>query len=1056
MAVKCPKCNADNPDTLKFCGECGNRLPSIRDIEVTETIEAPKEELTTGSTFAERYQIIEELGKGGMGRVYRALDKELNEEVALKLIKPEIAKDKITIERFKSELKFARKISHRNVGRMYELMEDRGSHFITMEYVPGQDLRGLIRQTGQLAMGTTIKLAKQVCDGLGEAHHHGVVHRDLKPSNIIIDRDGNARILDFGIAKSIEGKAITGAGVMIGTPEYMSPEQVEGKDIDKRSDIYSLGIILYEMSTGKVPFEGDTPFTIGVKHKSEFPKDPKEINSQIPDDLNNVILKCLEKDKDKRYQSSEDVRFELSKIEKGIPTTERIIPERKPLTSREITVQFNLKKLLFSTMIVGVVVVAAVMMIWKPWAQKAPVMAPKIENSIAVISFENLTGDKAFDALCKVTPNLLITKLEGTGLFHVATWERMRDLLKQMGKEDVEFINSDLGFELCQKEGIESIVTGRITKAGEMFAIDVKVLDVENKDLLVSAISQGEGVDSILRTQIDELGKEISQGIGIAKQKIEATQVRVADVTTNSMEAYNYYLKGREEYEKYYFENAPKFLEKALELDPTFASAYLWLARAYRSISNIEASNEAYEKAKTFSEKATEKERLYIEASYASARERDPEKRIRILKQIAKKYPKEKQVHYSLANYYRSQKLYDEAIEEFNRALELDPNYGLALNMLAYSYSEMGNFEKAIEYFKRYASASPEDANPLDSMAELYFRMGRLDEAIAKYKEALEVKPDFGTELAIGYIFALKEDYIETMRWVDQFIAMASPIGFGIRGSGDYWKAFYHYWLGNSDHSLSELHRLFDLAEAKGDMGAKLDLLWIIGWIYYDKGEIEPSLSHFKSWFDNGIEFYPAFIPDLSAFFRFSLGLVDLKQGRIDSAKSRLAEMKSFLPNKVSPSNKDLLTFLHDLLNGEVLLAKDSVEEAIAVLEKASPLGKPPHIQDILLYNIPFLKDVLARAYQQKGALDKAIAEYERLITFNSSREERCLIHPKYHYRLAMLYEQKGWEGKAIEEYEKFLDLWKDADPGIAEVEDAKKRLGILFEFENVLLDAVT
>ena len=267
MSIKCPKCNTNNPDTLKFCGECGTQLPSIEDFEVTETIEAPKEELTTGSTFAGRYQIIEELGKGGMGKVYRVLDKKLKEEIALKLIKPEIAKDKKTLERFHNELKLARKISQRNVGRMYELMEEGGTHFITMEYVPGEDLRSLIRRIGQLPIGKSISIAKQICEGLAEAHRSGVVHRDLKSNNIMIDKEGNVRIMDFGIARSLEAKGITGAGVMIGTPEYMSPEQVEGKDVGQRSDIYSLGIILYEMVTGRVPFEGDTPFTIGMKHR---------------------------------------------------------------------------------------------------------------------------------------------------------------------------------------------------------------------------------------------------------------------------------------------------------------------------------------------------------------------------------------------------------------------------------------------------------------------------------------------------------------------------------------------------------------------------------------------------------------------------------------------------------------------------------------------------------------------------------------------------------------------------------------------------------------------
>jgi serine/threonine protein kinase len=329
MSTKCAKCHHENPDDTLFCGKCGTQFPGPGKIEVTETIETPREELTRGATFASRYEIIEELGKGGMGRVYRVEDTKLKQEVALKLIKPEVARDKKTIERFRNELKTARMIAHKNVCRMFDLGEAEGAHFITMEYVRGDDLKSLIRKMGQLSAGQVITIAKQVCDGLAEAHRLGVVHRDLKPQNVMIDTDGSARIMDFGIARSLEAKGITGAGMMIGTPEYMSPEQVEGKEVDQRSDIYSLGVILYEMATGRVPFEGDTPFTIGMKHKGERPKDPRELNTQIPEDLSHIILRCLEKHKEARYQSAGEVRSALVNIEKGIPTTERVIPPQK-------------------------------------------------------------------------------------------------------------------------------------------------------------------------------------------------------------------------------------------------------------------------------------------------------------------------------------------------------------------------------------------------------------------------------------------------------------------------------------------------------------------------------------------------------------------------------------------------------------------------------------------------------------------------------------------------------------------------------------------------------
>lgn len=345
--MKCPKCQSDNPDASRFCAECGTQIgPAVEaEVSYTKTLETPKEELTTGSTFAGRYQIIEKLGEGGMGRVYKALDTEINEKIALKLIRPEIASDKHTIERFSSELKIARKVRHKNVCQMFDLNKEKGTYYITMEYISGEDLKSMIRMTGSLSVGAAITIGKQVCEGLVEAHSLGVVHRDLKPSNIMIDKEGHARIMDFGIARSLRTKGITGTGMMVGTPEYMSPEQAEAKEVDERSDIYSLGIILYEMLSGQAPFTGDTALSIAMKHKSESPADPRKLNPQIAEDLSQAILKCMEKDKNKRFQSVEELLSVLEKIEAGVPTADRVVPVRKPLTSREITITLGMKKL---------------------------------------------------------------------------------------------------------------------------------------------------------------------------------------------------------------------------------------------------------------------------------------------------------------------------------------------------------------------------------------------------------------------------------------------------------------------------------------------------------------------------------------------------------------------------------------------------------------------------------------------------------------------------------------------------------------------------------------
>ena len=719
----------------------------------------------------------------------------------------------------------------------------------------------------------------------------------------------------------------------------------------------------------------------------------------------------------------------LSKRFPFVEGAEKAVPAAKKPRKRK-----KKRKRRFIIPIFAVAVAVIIIVLIKALVLQTTPAQPK---PIAVITFKNRTGESSFDYLCEAIPNLLITNLEQSKYLSVMTWERMHDLLKAMGKEDVKSVDEDLGFELCYMEGIQVIILGSFTKAGDMFVTDVKVLDVTTKKILKTTSSKGEGVASILKIQIDELSRDISKSVSIYERTIGPTKLRVTDVTTTSVEAYNYFLRGRDDLEKYYWDDARRFLEKAVELDSTFASAYLYLAKAYAGLENVKEKNEAYEKAKVFSAKATEKERLYIEA----ATEKNSEEKFRILKELAKKYPKEKRALSDLGDYYSNRKLYSDAIQEYNRALELDPNYGYVINSLAYLYAQMDNFEKAIEYFQRYASVSPGDANPFDSMGDLYIIMGNLDAAIAKYKEALDVKPNWDSDWKIAYVYALKEDYTEAMKWVDQFITKApSP---GIEAEAYFWKGYYNYWLGSLDQCFDNLDRVRELAEEAGSefWNAYPDL--VKGWIYYDQGKLELSRRNYKSSFDLFLEGLPSLKSYLTAAFNFHFGLLDLKEGQIDSAKSKLAQMKSLLPE--IPNYKDMIRYRCDVLHAKVLLAEDSVEKAIAACENITP----PEVismfsEQIPVYNLPFTRDLLAEVYQQEGELDKAIAEYERLITLDPSSEDRRLIPPRFHYRLAKLYEEKGVKAKAIEQYEKFLEIWKDADKDLPELIDAKKHLARL------------
>jgi len=1006
----------------------------------TETLETPPEELSPGSTFAGRYHIVEELGKGGMGRVYRAKDNKLNEEVALKLVRPEIALDERTLERFRNELKIARKISHRHVGRMYELMEEKGVHFITMEYVAGQDLRGLIRQTGQLTARKAVSIATQILGGLAEAHRLGVVHRDLKPSNIIVDREGSARIIDFGIARSATTKGRTGEGAIIGTPEYMAPEQVEGKPVDQRADLYALGVILFEMVTGRPPFEGDTPLAVAIKHKTDPPPDPRALAPQIPAELGRVILRSLEKDRDKRYQTSEEFLADLTAIDQALPTTERTAPTRKPATSKKITVEFTPKKLVVPAIALAALVLAAIFL-WHPWISKGPgIAAPQVEHSIAVISFENLTGDPRYDSLIRAVPNLMITKFEGMGIPYVASWERLRDLLKQMGKDTEVPIDKETGFEICRREGIAVLVTGEVTKAGNVFVTNIKALDAGTKRSLASASSQGQGEESILLTQTDDLDGRVYQKLGWTLAGAGAAPP-VVEFTTASMEAYNDFLKGRELYDKNYFADARQELQKAIEKDPEFASAHLYLAYVYGGLRFLKQQEEAYRKAKAFSDKATEKERLYIEAAYANAVEKDPEKRFRILQELTAKYPREKRAHLSLAAYYRVRKLFSEAIGELGKALELDPNYGGAMELFAYLYMDTGDTEKATEYLKKYSTINPGDADPFVAMGDLYFRVGRLDEAIASYREALKIKPDYGAGEWIAYIQAVKGDYPDGFSAVDEYIRNA-PSG-GLKSRGRLWKAFYYHLTGKRNAAMKEADQGIEGWKAVNPYGVTV-VKMLEAWFCYDRGEYDKGRRLVQEYFDFNKSYDPSGLRINTSLLENFLALLDVKQGRVESASQRLAKASLLLSQAQSdrPSWAAQARQLTKIVQAEVLLAEGKAGEAIAAMEKefvlTTPGMNPP---ELMQHNMPLEQDVLARAYVKAGNPDKAIEVYRQLLTFDPASQDRRMRIPVYHYRLGRLYEEKGLKSEAAEQYRAFLDLWKDADANLPESADAKNRL---------------
>jgi len=791
-AMKCPKCQAENTSDSRFCKKCASPLPSSLEIGIsqTETLETSREELTTGSTFAGRYQIIEELGQGGMGKVYKAFDKEVNVRVALKLVKPEIAADKSTIERFRNELKVAREISHKNICRMHDLGREAGTYFITMEYVSGEDLRSFIRRARRLDIGTAISIAKQVCEGLSEAHRLGVVHRDLKPGNIMIDKEGNAKIMDFGIARSLKGKGITGTGVMIGTPEYMSPEQVEGKEADQRSDLYALGVILYEMVTGRVPFEGDTPLSIAVKHKSEIAKDPRELNAQLPEELSRLILRCLEKDQEKRFQSATDVFAELEKIERGVITGERTVPAGKAKASREKTRPFRLKKFTLALLTIVALVIIG-LALWRVLPKKRAA-GPMGEPSVAVLPFEDLSPQKDQEYFCDGMTEELINRLSNIKGLKVPA--RTSVFMFKGKANDIR----DIG----KKLNVQTVLEGSIRKIDNQLRVTAQLVNISDGFHLWSETYNRELKDVF--NIWDEIALTIADKLKLTLLTDE--KARLVKRSTENLEAYNLYLLGRYLFYKAVVEDefykAMSYSEQALAKDPKFALAYVLQAGCYEllCLNGYLAPRDSYPKAKEALIKALDLDDGLGEA-HAS---------LGYLKLVA---------DWDLAG----------AEKEFKRALTLSPSSVDVYILDSMYLAEMRRFDEAIAGYKRAVELDPTGPQTYAYLGWGYYWAGRFDEAITQTKKALEIDPtNLNAQFTLIMIDALKGMFGEAVAQADKLLSALPSLDDAQILSNFAW---IYAVSGGQEKARTFLKRMLDL-RAKRYVDA-----YMIGGVYAGLGE---------------------------------------------------------------------------------------------------------------------------------------------------------------------------------------------------------------------------
>jgi serine/threonine protein kinase/tetratricopeptide (TPR) repeat protein len=982
-----------------------------------------------GKTIS-HYKIVEKLGAGGMGVVYKAEDIKLNRTVALKFLPLELTHDPEAKARFIREAQAASSLQHNNICAIHEINETEDNKiFICMDYYEGETLKDRIKDKG-LETKEVIDITIQIAQGLQKAHEKGIIHRDIKPANIFITADGNAKILDFGLAKFANQTQLTKNGMTMGTTAYMSPEQATGKKLDNRTDIWSLGVVLYEMLTGRNPFFAEYDQAILYSIINENPA-PIENNEDIPDDLKVIVLRALEKDPDLRYHDIE----EFLKDFKPLSTT-AVLPAEYSL--KNIVRKIGRKYIVIS--FVTVVLLSILITIWITRSHIFPGSSGK-PMEIVVISFENMTGDLEDEYLANFIPSLLRTALGQSKRVRVLTWDYLCDLLKQMDIKDIKKIDREMGYKIAKVTGISTLVTGSYAKVGNSYITDVKVIDPATKDIIIPVSSRGEDISSILNYQIDELSLAILEGINAIDSSYIEGKKPVQEITTTSPEAYRYFVRAGEIGANNFSESI-RYLERAVEIDTTFAEAYECLYESYWVLGPQEKSREAAIKAYRHINRAPDNgTRDMIKAAYAGMVEKDIQKYGRFLQAGLRKNPYNKSLWVNYAWYNFEYKKISEAIDCIERANVIDPENKDILISACYIYAWYGDKTKTVEYIDKYMSIDPGAPNTMATAADAYYLLGMFENSLQQNHELGRMYPKWKNEFESLYCHILQENYDQVRKDLDILLKEGGP-----KASIHCYRSLFFYYMGEINRAFAELDSI--PSEVKGRSFQISNA--IKGHLLLQQKNIEGARKAFlKLRSDSSY-------PDI---YNLHKAMIYLRQNNLDSCRfyRKMAHLEITELLKSQTSHGSQLTLLNsqmhcDLLQAELLLAADSINQAIDYFNQIKfPTMYKAWIFSLFLstnifYNIPLEKDIVPRAHIAKGDIRGAIKAYEKLVRFQPGEMQQFFINPIYYYRLAKLYQQTGQRRKAIDRYKIFLDIWKYADDDLPEKQDAIKRMAELDE----------
>ncbi len=768
MPAECPICQFDNVEESNFCSKCGSELtasekePSSR----TKTFFKTSQELTTGSLFAEKYQITELLGKGGMGVVYKAEDVKLKRTVALKLIAPEALESEERKTRFVIEAQAAAALNHPNICTIYDIEEAEGVPFIILEYIEGQSLKKKINEK-PLDINDTIELAMQIAEGLQEAHEKGIVHRDIKSGNIMITKKGQAKITDFGLAKLLDMTRITKTAAVMGTVPYMSPEQASGDEIDHRTDIWSLGVVLFEMLTGLLPFKGEREQTVLHSIIHDEPQAVTGLRSGIPLEFERILDKCLEKDATQRYQSTADLKADLKRLKRDIVTGKITpVPIKKTLSR---TLPNILPKLILPS--VGLVAVLLIFLFVPTLRQSvsnwlSSAVKPG-EGGLAMLPLNIVASNPADRAFCEGIVESISGKLSLLEQSHRKLWILPSHLVRELNINSVS--------KAQPASGVSHVLTCDIHRSSDTVSLFFNLYDAKTRRRLNPTLDINDRIANIGTFQITAIEK-LAQQFNIKLSPRDLQIISVGDTTIPG--AYESYIQGLGYAIKSMnddLDNAIQVFNKAIELDSSYGMAYACLGKVYLEKFRLTNEPELAVEAQSFCEEA-----LAIDKRLVSARvllgiiHRGSDKYDKALdefKQALELDPLNFNAHLELAKTYEGMNRTEEAEEAYKKTANLNTGRYLGFTHLGFFYSNMGRWDEAEQEWLKVIELAPSYVTCYNNLGALYWYLDQYDRAENILMESINIEPSAQAYSNLGYVYYRQNNYIKAMEMFENAVA---------------------------------------------------------------------------------------------------------------------------------------------------------------------------------------------------------------------------------------------------------------------------------------------